>query len=107
MGLMKHNLYECHITFDAEGEKDLCRMTPEKRILLLRLVGGNYTFHFSQIDGDPEMGAGVRKYLTKSLTDSKLLEEDMIAVCDILLDNHGIVWARRKIEQILLDERRP
>jgi hypothetical protein len=59
---------------------------------------------WSQIDGDEVMGPGKRAYLTRSMGSAKSLAEEMLNLCNYLT-SIDVVWERRKIEAIIVDER--
>jgi len=48
--------YESHITFTPDA--------PEEEALV-KLLGKQLSWPFSKIDGDPHLGEGVKRYLTR------------------------------------------
>jgi|WetSurMetagenome_2_1015567.scaffolds.fasta_scaffold633112_2 hypothetical protein len=84
--------YECHITFVApkQNGKELEELTQWK---------------FSQIDGDPVLGSGIKSYLTKHYparitTDFIISQMDDIAI-QMLNFNYEVL--RQKIELVVYD----
>lgn len=84
--------FECHIT-----------LTNSARFELITSIGKLNGFHFSKIDGDEELGPGIKCYLTKSSDHIPNLIYDMEQVTD-RLELHDITWIKRKIECIILSE---
>lgn len=87
--------YECHITL--LGDKAEIKRAVEK----VRWI-------FSYIDGDPDLGEGVKCYATKHFN----IKEPQASVADLLQDTSAqIEWLttakvlRKKIEMVLYDER--
>lgn len=86
---------ECHITLDGPAQFQAAKK-----------LGEEYGFHFSKINGDEEMGPGIKGYLTRSSNKEFNFEfhAKLLAMCE-RLEFAGIHWARRKIESIIVDER--
>jgi hypothetical protein len=95
--------YECHLTFDAFTQGRISEW--DRRCEQIDEIGQKYHFRFSKIEGDEQMGPGVRWYLTRSLKDGPTLTNDMNALT-YALTQAGVPILRRKIEHIVFDERR-
>lgn len=95
--IMANSYYEAHITMLAEK--------PDHRYL--KDLVERYGWKFSKIDGDPNLGDGVKCYATKhfksSLPKEKVLEE-LTAVARHLDGIYGDV-IREKIELVIHDTR--
>lgn len=87
------NVFEAHIT-----------LTHSKDFESARLIGEDYGFHFSCIDGDEFMGSGARGYLTKSIGSFEELRQAVHSLI-IVLSNRNIEYARYKLECTLIDVR--
>tara|TARA_R110002096_G_scaffold192856_3_gene374602 strand:- start:312 stop:614 length:303 start_codon:yes stop_codon:yes gene_type:complete len=88
--------YECHVTFMASVEDDSCRMGPA-------LMG----WKFSQIDGDPVLGAGVKSYFTRQFKESIPLDSvraEVDQVAEVLIVE-GYEVLRRKVELVVYDSK--
>lgn len=87
--------YECHITIKSKR--------PDLTAQLVECYG----WTFSQIDGDPVLGKGVKCYATKhynaKYTVDEVKEELTMAHAALIDPIHKIV--RRKVELVLIDER--
>jgi hypothetical protein len=92
--MSEQNLFECHVTFNESADA-----------ATLVDYGNEQHFHYSQIDGDEVMGKGKKQYLTRTMLYGDALEKEMAVLCG-RLEGRGILWQRRKIEEIILDERR-
>lgn len=87
--------YECHITFTNTTE-----ISPDK----YRTETG---WIFSKIDGDPNLGTGVKSYLTKQYS-ARTLYTDLlreIAKAEKILLTLGAQILRDKIEAVVYDSR--
>jgi len=90
-------MYECHITFFGD------RKVIEGKVNNLKLDG----WHFSAIDGDPDLGDGVKCYLTKHYG-AEYGCEKVISYLDSMADylgGFGLNSIRRKVEVIIHDKR--
>lgn len=96
--------YECHITMMPQ----VVRSSPELPAYLEKLTG----WRFSQIDGDPVLGHGVKCYLTKHYpastnTSHATAEADRIIVLmgnvADKIRNAGLDVIRQKIELVVFD----
>jgi hypothetical protein len=91
--------YECHITMDVEPDmKERIRGWTEK----------TFRWKFSCIDGDPDLGAGIKCYATtqfnKKMSES-LVRANMESVA-VGLHAAGAHILRQKIEVVIFDERK-
>lgn len=90
-------MYECHITLFGN------RKETEEKVKSLKLDG----WHFSAIDGDPDLGDGVKCYLTKHYG-AEYGCDKVISYLDSMADyiaGHGLGSIRRKVEVIIYDKR--
>ncbi len=88
-------MYECHITLYGD------RKAIEKKVKALHL-----DWHFSAIDGDPDLGEGVKCYLTKHYSEVHKLEaiiSQMTTVANYL-KGFDLCPIRKKIEVIIYDQ---
>jgi len=86
--------YELHVTFVGPGGPALVSDPP---------TGWTY----SRIDGDPDLGPGVKRYLTThrpELLPERQLELDL-ALATKWLQEHGFTVLRRKVELVVRDDR--
>lgn len=91
-------MFESHITFQMDHAKQVKEL--EKS-----LDGTQIKWRYSQIDGDPVLGAKVFCYLSAHANDFMMLKRSMEIVVH-LAETFGKLKPRRtKIEAILLDER--
>lgn len=90
-------LYECHITTPPPP-------LPADRIYLEGLAK-QHKFKTSQIDGDPLLGDKVYFYFTGHDDDLERMMVRMNALSKDIQDLARVRVIRRKIEQIVLDER--
>lgn len=90
---MTYPYYECHITLDPEyaGEK-------------VDALAKENDFKTSVLLGDEVFGNVKKLYCTAHAIVHVMIFSKMNAMCDALTAN-GIPYLRRKIEQIILDER--
>lgn len=88
--------YEIHITIDSNG------LSSEKLNRLKSFEGAMWKY--SEITGDPVLGAGSKSYLTAHTSSMPYAEQVMLSMWVNLL-NDGYKLMRRKIEKIVLDER--
>lgn len=88
--------YELHIT---------CKGKPEE---VKPLVEDKLGWRFSNIDGDPDLGEGVKCYATRQLNANKMMFNEVIAYlaahADMLREEGVGVW-REKIELVIYDNR--
>lgn len=97
--------YECHITMDASRPA-----WPEGlgRMGLTRMVE-DMGWSFSAINGDPDLGPGLKCYATRQFN-TKHPKEDVIKWLDEaakVLYNNKITVLRRKVELVIHDDRSP
>lgn len=90
-------MFESHITFQMDHAKHV-------KDIERSLAGMQIKWRYSQIDGDPVLGAKVFCYLSAHAGDFMTLKQSMEAVVRISWQA-GIKPRRTKIEAILLDER--
>lgn len=86
--------YESHHTFDAGDEADFK--------VLAELADAK----FSKIDGDPLLGEKVYFYLTFHASTEEEMKRKWFKLETLLPFYPDFFWIRRKIEYIILDERR-
>jgi hypothetical protein len=84
--------FEAHIT------------CPREQADAVRAIGALEGWTFSQIDGDPIMGAGVKCYLSAYSTHAVRLLAEMRDV-ERSLALAGLTVLRTKVEQILFDSK--
>lgn len=84
--------YEVHITFLGGGEP--------------RNIPG---WTFSQIDGDPVLGDGVKKYLTRQYPRRQNIDDivTVMELCAAMMEEEGYTVLRTKVELVVYDNRRP
>tara|TARA_R110002094_G_scaffold152296_2_gene140183 strand:- start:458 stop:760 length:303 start_codon:yes stop_codon:yes gene_type:complete len=88
--------YECHVTFMENFDADPDSMGPA-------LMG----WKFSQIDGDPVLGAGVKSYFTRQFRESLQLDSvkaEVDQVAEVLIAE-GYEVLRRKVELVVYDSK--
>lgn len=88
--------YECHITMLGH--------TPE----LEKLVKG-FGWLYSKIDGDPNLGAGVKCYATIQLNVGQYTQDQVISILEEIaerLAKEGAKVLRTKVELVVYDNRR-
>ena len=93
---MSKNYYECHVTFLAPADSHPSTMGPA-------LMG----WKFSQIDGDPVLGAGVKSYFTRQFRESIPLDSvtaEVEQVAEVLVAE-GYEVLRRKVELVVYDSK--
>lgn len=93
---MSKNYYECHVTFIAPPESDSTSMGPT-----------GMGWKFSQIDGDPVLGAGVKAYFTRQFRESIPMDQvraEVDQVGDVLVAE-GYEVLRRKVELVVYDSK--
>lgn len=93
------NYYEAHITVDTFNPK-----APES--ILRELIETN-NWRYSRIDGDINLGQGVKSYATKQFKASlniELILQELHMLADRLAE-HGWTILRRKIELVMYDDR--
>lgn len=92
--------YECHITMDSElHSKNYIQNCVEN------LLGWKY----SAINGDPDLGPGMKCYATKQFN-AKHPPEDIVKWLDkaaAILYDSDIKILRRKVEMVIHDNRSP
>ena len=86
--------YECHITMmgDIKVAKEICE---------------DLKWKFSAIDGDANLGNGVKLYATRQLN-SRLFVDDVVSQLLKTADKftkNGLNVIRRKVETVLYDDR--
>lgn len=89
------NYYEAHVTFLGERER-------AKR--LVEHIG----WKFSAIDGDSNLGEGVKLYATTQLNSKKLSQQqavDRLVQAAGALEREGFSVLRRKVELVIFDDR--
>lgn len=88
--------YECHITIK---EKD-------NREFIKRFVK-NQKWKFSAIEGDPNLGPGIKVYATRQFNHkySQIEIIDNLNTVADLLESIGIEILRRKVELVIFDDR--
>ena len=93
---MSKNYYECHVTFMASTDDDPATMAPTAT-----------GWKFSQIDGDPVLGGGVKSYFTRQFRESIPLEDVRYRVDEIaeVLTAQGYEVLRRKVELVVYDSK--
>lgn len=86
--------YECHVTLEGDPEK-------------IRPVVESARWKFSCIDGDINLGDGVKCYATRQFN-RRLPQDDIQGVlfrmADILAEE-GFKVLRRKVEMVIFDDR--
>jgi len=89
---MSRDYYECHVTFLCEGPEPSCIPRGWK---------------FSQICGDPDLGDGVKCYLTTQMRSSERRENVIEAVERVAskLRALGDYVLRTKVELVVYDNR--
>lgn len=92
--------YECHITLLIDS-KDQAEGRNEK--FHVEETGWTY----SQIDGDPDLGGGVKGYATRQFNINKPLQEvlDELTAVSKKLQHLGVNVIREKVGQIIYDRR--
>jgi len=93
---MSKNYYECHVTFMALPDSDSTSMGPT-----------GMGWKFSQIDGDPVLGAGVKSYFTRQFRESLQLDSvkaEVDQVAEVLIAE-GYEVLRRKVELVVYDSK--
>lgn len=88
--------FECHVTL--QGDKDHIKPIVEST-----------GWTFSAIDGDPNMGDGVKCYATTQLNATKFdCQQAVNAVeqCANVLHAAGMTILRKKVELVVFDSRR-
>ncbi len=90
--------YECHITIEASGD-----------ITHLKDVVEALGWKFSMIDGDPNLGAGVKCYATRQFNarESQPGVMDKLAFASAAISRRckTVKVVRRKLEMVLYDDR--
>jgi hypothetical protein len=87
--------YECHITM--EGDRDFIEKAVE-----------NVVWTFSCIDGDPDLGPGVKCYATRQYNCLRYELQDVIDWMESTaetLSQFGCKVLRKKVEKVLYDVR--
>jgi hypothetical protein len=87
-------MFECHLTFDMKDAETVRAYGGDKRM-----------WKYSQIDGDPVLGAKVFCYLSAHDNDFTSMRTRMDSMTRDLADFAGVSPIRRKIEIIVIDER--
>tara|TARA_R110000822_G_scaffold8487_10_gene33329 strand:- start:50 stop:355 length:306 start_codon:yes stop_codon:yes gene_type:complete len=93
---MSKNYYECHVTFMANSFDNPTSMGPT-----------GMGWKFSQIDGDPVLGAGVKSYFTRQFRESLQLDSvkaEVDQVAEVLIAE-GYEVLRRKVELVVYDSK--
>jgi hypothetical protein len=88
--------FECHITI-ACNQTDMDRL----RTHVLR----HAPWHFSAIDGDPELGQRVFCYATNHYQNQEEAIAGVLKFATMLKERWRFRVVRRKVEQIVFDER--
>jgi len=91
--------FECHVTLPPP--------TDEVERAHLEELAIQRGFKTSQIDGDPLLGAKVFFYLTCHDNDFESIKARMNEICRMVSETSRFKPLRRKIEQIVFDERTP
>lgn len=91
--------YECHITISPN--LDLV----QEVLKIKKQVESTIQWKFSVIDGDPDLGLGMRCYATKWFKTLEEAEDEIhIAAMDLVIN--GLTLERKKIEMVVHDWRR-
>lgn len=88
--------YECHVTFMADPKDHSTSMGPT-----------GMGWKFSQIDGDPVLGEGVKSYFTRQFRNSLHLDSikaEVDQVAEVLIAE-GYEVLRRKVELVVYDSK--
>jgi hypothetical protein len=96
-GLLMKQYYECHITISGTHRADV------------QLSVEDIGWIFSEIDGDPDLGSGVKQYATKHFNVRKK-RENVIAELSTAADalrSYGCIVLREKVELVIYDKRTP
>lgn len=99
--MAKKPYWECHITCDAESVN-----TERARYAIENLL----KWKFSKIDGDPELGKGVKIYATMHYSTSRFTAFEVqkkVQAASARLGNAGLFVLREKIEAVIYDKRFP
>lgn len=86
--------YECHITMEGNPEK-------------IRPVVESRKWKFSCIDGDINLGDGIKCYATKQFNkkfDAKTIQSKLFDMA-IVIEHFDIRVLRRKVEVVIFDDR--
>lgn len=97
--------YELHVTMQAEEDGRLTSgMRSRVRAEVERLG-----WRFSAIDGDANLGDGVKLYATRQLSARRYTDESCIELLHetarILAKLPGVTVVRRKVERVIYDDR--
>lgn len=92
--------YECHITLAIDSMDYVAGKDEEKAV---EETGWTY----SKIDGDPDLGGGVKGYATRQFNINKPLQEvlDELDAISRKLQHSGVKVIREKVEQVIYDRR--
>lgn len=88
--------YECHITMLARD------------FAVAEMVTKTTGWTFSKIDGDPDLGEGVKCYATKHFNCDRMTKEEVIGALNDaahLIACSMIEVIRRKVERVIYDDR--
>lgn len=91
--------YEAHVTMEVPTR--IAREHLKKKVESLR-------WKFSAIDGDINLGDGVKCYATRQFNARRgedAVRHDLIATAQALADVTGVTVLRRKVELVIFDDR--
>lgn len=99
--MKKTPYYELHITVVP-----LPSNTAQDEFAMQELLSQFDNWHFSKIDGDPELGAGVKLYATSNVAIQHGFNraKAVLFMMQDELKRHGFNVVRKKIETVVLDE---
>lgn len=89
--------YEMHVTFTG----------PSDEIRHYRKLVESSKWRYSSIDGDANLGDGVKRYATRQMNARTPVSEVTQLVKDMAahLEKHGAIILRRKVEKVIYDDR--
>jgi hypothetical protein len=91
--------YECHITISPG-----CANLVQEIVKIKKLVESTIQWKFSMIEGDPDLGLGMRCYATKWFKTLEGADNGIHkAALDLMLN--GLTLERKKIEKVVHDWR--
>lgn len=93
--------YECHITIDPYTKIHVGRIDEIKKIVL------RHKWKFNAINGDPELGNGLKCYATMhySIRNTKEVILNKLLITRDKFLNEGLTIIRAKIEMVVYDSR--